>query len=232
MITVVSAIWQRDKLTEIFLKSLERYRRDYGITAMVAGSEGQRTKNMCALHGVGYIETPNKPISNKFIRASQEAIAKFKSSHLLILGSDDFVDHSLMKTYIEHMSYDVVGIKDCYFYHTKSKEGAYWSGYTFPHRIGESIGMARMLSRKVYERLGGKLWASNMNNGLDYTMVQRLKKVKDLKRITLDIGDVGMAVDIKGTGNITGYDCYRNNMTEVEDSAFDTIPEFSLIKEL
>ena len=153
MITIVSAIWQRPRLTEIFLKSLERYRKDYGITAMVAGSEGTKTKHLCTLHGVGYIETANKPLSDKFNRALNEAIARYKPSNLLILGSDDFIDDSLIENYIAHLKYDVVGVKDCYFYNTRNREGAYWSGYTFPHRIGESIGMARMLSRKVYERL-------------------------------------------------------------------------------
>lgn len=229
MITIVSAIWQREKLTEIFLQSLERYRKDYGITAMVAGSEGSKTKEMCS--GVGYIETPNKPISNKFIRASQEAIVRYKPTHLLILGSDDFIDDSLIKKYIEHMTYDVVGVRDCYFYHTGSREGMHWHGYN-NFREGEPIGMARMLSRKVYERLKGKIWPAGMNSGLDYTMMQRLKKVRDLKRITFEIKDTGMAVDIKGQGNISGFDCYRGNMTEVEDSAFDTIPEFSLIQKL
>ena len=118
MITIVSAIWQRDKLTEIFLDSLHRYYTDYGITAMVAGSEGTKTKNMCALRGVSYIEVPNKPISNKFIRAAQAAVVTHKPSNLLILGSDDFIDDALIKTYIEHMPYDVVGIKDCYFHNT------------------------------------------------------------------------------------------------------------------
>jgi len=212
--------------------SLKRCRRDYGIQAMVAGSEGKTSRELCESYGVGYIETPNKPISNKFIRAAQAAIVKYKPSHLLILGSDDFIDNSLIQTYSQLLDYDVIGMKDCYFYHTKSKEAAYWKGYTFPHRVGESIGMARMLSRKVYELLKGKLWASNMNSGLDYTMMQRIKKVKGLKCITASITDVGIAVDIKGQGNITGFDCYRGNMKSVSDELFNTIPEFELIKEL
>lgn len=232
MITIVSAIWQRPELTEIFLDSLVRYRNDYCITAMVAGSEGSKSRDICAKREIGYIETPNKPLSDKFRRASQEAIIVYKPTNLLILGSDDFIDDRLIKKYIESMAFDVVGIRDCYYYHTKSREGAYWSGYTFPHRIGESIGMARMLSRKVYERLHGKIWPSGMNSGLDYTMMQRIKKVKDLEKITYSIKDVGIAVDIKGQGNITGFDCYRNNMTEVTDPTFDTIPEFPLIQEL
>lgn len=232
MISIVSAIWKRPALTEIFLSSLVRYRRNYGITSVIAGSEGEETKNICIMHGVDYVEVRNNPLSGKFIRASQKAMEKYNPEALLILGSDDFVDDSLIKRYIQALNEkaDITGITDCYFYDTASKKGMYWEGYT-NFRKGETIGMARMLSRKTFKRLRGKLWPSGMNSGLDYNMMKRLKSHGDLKRVSLKINGM-MAVDIKGQGNITGFDCYRENMTPVPDTVFDTIPEFERIKEL
>ena len=232
MISIVSAIWKRPALTEIFLDSLVRYRKDYGITAVVAGSEGEATKNMCALRGVTYIEVKNNPLSNKFVKASQKAAALHNPKALMILGSDDFVDNALIERYIRLLENgaDVVGITDCYFYDTVSSRSVYWKGYT-NFRKGETIGMARMLSMKVFNRLRGKLWPSNINSGLDYNMMKKLKSHKDLVREEFNVNGM-MAVDIKGQGNITALNCYNENLSPVPVDVFDTIPEFERIKKL
>jgi len=230
LISIVSAIWQRPELTEIFLDSLVRYRKDYGITAVVAGSE--HNSKPCSSRGIGYVEVPNKPLSGKFIKASQKAAALYNPDAFLILGSDDFIDDALIQRYIRTLEngVDVAGIVDCYFYNTISKEPMYWRGYT-NFRRDETIGMARMLSKKVFNRLGGKLWPSNMNSGLDFTMMKKLKKIKGLVWQSFHIEGM-IAVDVKGQGNISDFSCYRENMTPVDISIFDTIPEFKRIKKL
>ena len=232
MISIVSAIWKRKALTEIFLSSLQRYEKDYGIRSAIAGSEGVQSREMCLDYGVAYVEVPNKPISGKFIKASQLAGVCFDPDAFLILGSDDFIDDALIQRYIRTLKngVDIAGIKDCYFYHTESKEAMHWIGYT-NFRQGETIGMARMLSRKVFNKLGGKMWPSNMDSGLDFTMMKKLKKLKGLIWQSFHIEGM-VAVDIKGQLNISTFDCYRANMEPVDISVFDSIPEFKQIKKL
>lgn len=232
MISIVSAIWQRPKLTEIFLQSLQRYKKDYGITAAIAGSEGEQSKQMCQDYGVEYVETPNNPISGKFIIASQLAALKFNPDAFLILGSDDFLDDALIERYLKALKNgaDVIGLIDCYFYHTGSKEAMHWVGYT-NFRRDETIGMARMLSKKVFNGLHGKLWPSNMDSGLDFNMMKKLKKLRNVVWQSLHIEGM-VAVDVKGQGNISPFSCYRANMKPVDISVFDTIPEFEQIKKL
>lgn len=234
MISIVSAIWQRKALTEIFLSSLQRYEKDYGIRSAIAGSEGVQSREMCLDYGVAYVETPNNPISGKFIKASQLAAVCFKPDAFLILGSDDFIDDALIQRYLKALKdgVDVAGIKDCYFYHTGSKEAMHWVGYT-NFRRGETIGMARMLSKKVFNMLRGKMWPANMNSGLDFTMMKKLTHPRMKNLVWQSFHIKGMvAVDIKGQGNISGFDCYRSNMEPIDISVFDTIPEFKQIKEL
>jgi len=230
LISIVSAIWQRPALTDIFLDSLVRYRKDYGIQSVVAGSEKRKTQDMCAMRGISYIEIRNKPLSGKFNAAAQKAVVKYNPKALLILGSDDFVDDNLIKNYIRVIDEaDVIGILDCYFYHTGSKESMYWKGYT-NFRKGETIGMARMVSRKVFNRLKGELWPSNIDSGLDFNMMKRIRKHK-FKQIVFNVEGM-VAVDIKGQGNISAFSDYRENMSPVEESVFNTIPEFTRIKQL
>jgi len=231
-ISIVSAIWKRKALTKIFLSSLQRYKKDYGIEAAIAGSEGLKSKRMCLDYGVAYVETPNKPLSNKFVKASQLAAMRFNPDGFLILGSDDFIDDALIQKYFKTLKdgADITGIKDCYFYHTRSKEAMHWIGYT-NFRKGETVGMARMLSKKAFNKLNGKLWPSGMNSGLDYNMMKRLRMHNNFNWISFSIKGM-VAVDVKGQGNITGFDCYRENMEPVDISIFDTIPEFKLIERL
>ena len=232
MISIVSAIWQRPELTEIFLDSLVRYRKDYGITAVVAGSEGESTRQACVSRGIGYVETLNQPLSAKFNKASMEAWTKYKPDGLMIMGSDDFVNERLIQHYLLNLKQgvDVLGFRDCYFYNAKTKEAVYWPGYTVPHRRGESIGMARLLSAKVFRRLRLRLW-SESTAGLDYLMTQRLKKYPKFKRKTLSVKDDNyILVDIKGFGNFCEIAQYETEPINAE--VFDTIPEFKQIKEL
>ena len=100
MISIVSAIWKRPELTEIFLQSLLRYRKDYGITAVVAGSEGDITRQACELRGIGYVETQNQPLSSKFNKAAITAWNKYEPDGLMIMGSDDFVNEQLIQHYL------------------------------------------------------------------------------------------------------------------------------------
>jgi hypothetical protein len=230
LISIISAIWERPALTDIFLDSLVRYKRDYGIDSAVAGSEGMITSNKCFNRGISYVETKNKPLSGKFNAAALKAVERFKPKALLILGSDDFVDDNLIKNYLRVIDEaDVVGLLDCYFYHTGSKESAYWKGYT-NFRKGETIGMARMVSVNAFNRLKGKLWPSNIDSGLDFNMMKRIKK-KGLKQIVFNIEGM-VAVDIKGQGNISAFGDYRENMTPISENILSTVPEFERIKTL
>ena len=230
MISIISAIWQRPLLTDIFLDSLLRYKRDYGIDSVVAGSEKRNTANKCAMRGITYVEVPNKPLSGKFNAAARKAVEKFNPKALLILGSDDFVDDNLIKNYIHVIDEaQVFGIVDCYFYHTGSKEAMYWKGYT-NFRQGETIGMARMVRTEVFNKLKKGLWPANINSGLDFNMMKRIKKI-GAKQIIFPIKGM-VALDIKGQGNVSPFDSYRANMEPVSYDTFNTIPEFERIHTL
>jgi len=232
-IAIVSAIWQRERLTEIFLKSVQRYWKDYGIPTMIAGSEGVKTREMCLDYGAGYVEAPNRPLGAKFIKASVAAWANYNPDALMILGSDDFVNHSVIYRYqiCLEQKWDVVGFRDCYFYDNRTKQAAYWGGYTVKHRQGESIGMGRLLSRRVYEKLKGRLWMANINAGLDWVMTQKIKKHKDLKHRILSVkGNNHVLVDVKGFGNLSDWGCY--DLEPVDNGVFNTIPEMYEIQQL
>lgn len=231
-IAIITAIWQREKLTRIFLKSVQRYWKQYGIFTMIAGSEGVKTRELCLDHGAGYVEVPNQPLGNKFNQALIAARANYNPDGFIIMGSDDFMDDRVISEYYLLLSkgIDVAGFKDCYFYDAKTKEAAYWGGYTVKHRQNETIGMGRLLSKKVYERLRGRFWNPGAKAGLDWLMQQKLRKITDFKKQLLTVKDGYVLVDVKGFGNFNSIAQYQTEPVNTE--IFDIIPEFSEIKEL
>jgi hypothetical protein len=197
---------------------------------MIAGSEGTKSREMCLDAGAGYVEMPNVPLSAKFNKAAMMAMISYKPDYLLILGSDDFLNDALIQKYLT-LDCDVVGITDCYFYQRESKEAGFWKGYPEGkgkyNRKGETIGMARMISRKVWELAHGRLWPSNMNSGLDFNMMVKIKRMRRIEQFAMSlVGSDMVAVDVKDKDSITEFGCYRYNMDMVDANVFDSIPEF------
>jgi len=231
-LSIVTAIWKRENLTRIFLKSVQRYWQDHGIHTVIAGSEGVHTREMCLDAGAGYIEVPNEPLSGKYNKAIMTAYANYNPDGFIVLGSDDFMNDEIINKYLSliELGYDFAGFKDCYYYDAKKKQGYFWNGWTVSHRRGESIGMGRLLSRNALTLLGGRPWSKG-NRGLDWIMTQRLKKFKKLKRMTLSMKDNNyVLVDIKGFGSISSLGSY--DLEPVDTLCFRSIPEFSEILEL
>lgn len=238
-IAIVTAIWKREALTRIFLNSVKRYWQDYGISTMIAGSEGAKTREMCLDAGAGYVETTNLPLSNKFNSAAKSAHIQFNPDAFMIMGSDDFVNDTLIKRYFYSLEqgYDIIGFRDCYFYHTGSREAALWHGYLKTegkyNRVGETIGMARLISKRAFQKVKLKLWPGGMNSGLDFNMMKKLKRYPELRLKSIGVNDdMYVLVDIKGQHNITDFSCYRKNFDLVDTGVFNTIPEFPEIEKL
>ena len=231
-ISIITATWGRERLFRVFLNSIKRYYQDFGIQTMIAGSEGVKTRDMCLDAGAGYVEVPNSPLSGKFNAAIMAAHVNYKPDGFMILGSDDFVNGAVIKLYQYALKngVDVAGFKDCYYYNAKMGEAVYWPGYTVAHRVGESIGMGRLLSLKAFRAVKGRPW-SEANRGLDWLMNQRLKGHKTLKRATYTMkGSNCVMVDIKGFGGISSLGSYDTEPVDI--NVFDTIPEFEDILKL
>ncbi|GIR28158.1 MAG: hypothetical protein CM15mP42_11080 [Methanobacteriota archaeon] len=75
----------------------------------------------------------------------------------------------------------MVGIKDFYIYDTERRKLAYWRGYgklNDAHRMNETIGLARCLSRTLLDKLDFNIWNDlNISRNLDGAMTTRLKEV-------------------------------------------------------
>ena len=169
---------QRGPVYEFFLKRMEHIRKKYGIEMLVVGSEGEISRSVTEKYGSHYLEFDNKPVSEKW-NAGMLAIKEHDPTHVMIMGSDDFVSDSLMEKFIDILStdnYNIVGIIDSYYcsYNTgRAYFGMclYWPGYP----KGEIIGYCRTFSREILDAVGWEPWTPGMNAGLDRAANREIK---------------------------------------------------------
>lgn len=224
MIAILSCVWGRPQLTELFCKQLRRLYETYGMMPLIVGSEPSARK-MAKEYGLLYLNHENKPLGNKF-NTGMIALNKFKPEAVMVLGSDDFISDSYVIRIREELKkgIDLIGTTDCYFYSLTLKQLGYWKGYTGA-RTGESIGLGRTLSRKILNRCQWQPWISRYNKGLDGSMMATILRYRPIqKKISLANSGI-FNVDIKGANNITPFGCYKGMLKIISKETLTRLPE-------
>ena len=234
---ILTCIWKRPKLTRIVLSHYRALKKELkgeiNLELVAVGSEGERSKDICEESEFNYFEYENQPMSEKW-NFGLQMTKKINPDAVIIVGSDDLIDKNLLKFYDKKLKqgYMMVGIKDFYIYDTERRKLAYWRGYgklNDAHRMNETIGLARCLSRTLLDKLDFNIWNDlNISKNLDGAMTTRLKEVGiypvseanmpyvDLDNQLYGAGHLGynlkeiegFAIDIKTKTNVTTFDRY------------------------
>ncbi len=196
-----TVFWKRYDLFKMFVRHHQRM----GLDILVIGSEGEKSKKFCEDLGCIYIEHPNSPLHLKFNRRVKYFLNQEKYSHLILLGSDDFIDDVVLSE-IKELSkkYDVISWKDIYYHNIKNGNSMYSNGYKGTSRSGEPLAPGRCISKKVVKQLKGNLWSTNGPATPDANVWGKLKKVKNKINVSCkEIG--GVIVDVKSGINQHSY---------------------------
>ena len=183
---ILTALWKRPALTEIFLSYYsnmkERLEGQIDLVLVAVGSEGLATERISKNNGWKYIEAPNNPVSQKW-NAGIKSLKDINADAVIILGSDDFISDNLLLEYKKRLNenYVLIGVKDMYVFDVATKRFGRWRGYRpniYEDRTGETIGMARCISRKVMEMVNYDIWLNiGADSGLDGIMSSRFKSL-------------------------------------------------------
>ena len=233
-IVITTLIWKRPKLVNVWCKAIQRIINSFpevDIVVLVAGSEGDKSRNLIESHGFDYIETPNQPLSNK---ANRRLIAckNYKSDYVLFLGSDDFINNKTFDFILDKMKigHDEIAPMDLYYYDTVSKSFVYCEGYT-NHRKGEQLAIARSVTRDVLNKIGWQMFDPNKTKGLDSGSKKRLKSaVQNPYYYSIKENDL-FILDVKTETNITKFQ-RRSNQHNVSIEKLSYLEEHHLIKSL
>jgi hypothetical protein len=157
--TLIICVYKRHDLERIVIENFKRQSIIFGFDIIVVGSEGILSKQLA--EGCHYVECENFPVSNKHNKALEKA-KELNAKGVILMGSDDFVSDSYFE-FIEQFNEqtsELIGLKDLYFYSTKTKRLGYWKGYT-----STTVGAGRYFSRAILEQMEWQLWSDKKNTG-------------------------------------------------------------------
>lgn len=252
---ILTCVWKRHELSRLFFSYYEKLGKKLGpdidIQIIAVGSEGEISRSICEEYDAHYLEYPNQPLSDKW-QAGLDYARSFDFDALVVLGSDDFICESTFKFYSKQVSKGALflGFQDCYLHDFSTKKTIYWKGYgaagvkqSQPHRVGETIGLGRVLRRELLEFMDFDLWKGvDANKSLDGVMKNKIVEktgffsVKPchgfnlrlqggsylLGMLSYRLIDLGLfGVDVKVSDNVTAFEKYVTSTSVYEDVTFE-----------
>ena len=135
-------------------------------------------KEVCKKAGASWVEYKNKPLGEKWNAGFLKA-KDYNPDAVLYVGSSDWVSDNWIEVTEPFLNkFDIVGKTDFNMLHYgKERKVVHWTGYQAGSwREHEPIGIGRMLSAKFMEKVNWQPVASELNNSMDGSMIQKLNK--------------------------------------------------------
>ncbi len=209
-------IWKRPKVFNFWCDQIKVLQRevDAEIIPLAVGSEKKVSRELAEVNNVRYYEFKNRPLGRKANYRLRVA-RSLDPDYILFLGSDDVICSDLLQYQIELANdFDVVEVKDIYYYDTRTKTFVYCKGYT-NHRKGEPLAVARLVNAKVFDEIGCDVWDARKSKGID---IDFHNKLDQFKRTQIEIENRFLVLDIKTDDNISTFDTTRDNWKVIPEA--------------
>lgn len=154
--------------------TIQRLYQKNGIHRVICVGHDNLDRNVCEKAGAIWVQHRNQPLGQKWNVGFIEA-SKLNPEACLFVGSSDWISDNWIPQLQPLMNeYDMVGTHGCHFIHSGNDGNklCFWPGYT-NGRVGESIGIGRLLSRKILEKLNYRPFDDRLNGSLDHSMQVR-----------------------------------------------------------
>lgn len=166
MITVITAAYKRPIRFRLFLKNYTNLIPKPQI--VVAGSpEDPETEALAREFGCHYISSPNSPLGAKWNDAVEYACKNLIQSHILIEGSDDYIDQK-MWAYMNDFQGDYLGLRDFYLYDSQRRQYIRWKGYKDGRRLNEPLGSGKLINTNFLIDCNFRPHEDSRQRGLDF----------------------------------------------------------------
>jgi hypothetical protein len=162
-------VFGRGSLVELTIKRL--YQKNNIYKVVCAGSEPE-DKQICESAGAVWVQHRNRPLGLKWNAAFHSA-KQFNPDACVFVGSSDWLSDNWIPTLRPYLNeYDLVGVPGMHLLHVCEEPLlCEWEGYTNT-RKGESIGIGRILSRRLLDKMHFRPFNDHLDNSLDASMHQ------------------------------------------------------------
>lgn len=199
----------RPKIFRLWCASVKRLRRDVGYFPAVVVSDAVDA-DVCEEFNIEHITQTNHPATAKF-NTAVNYLMSIHCRYICVVGSDDVISTMLLKSLILEMDkgIDLIGISTIYFYSAEGKKKGHLKKLEAPKQI---LGVARTISKKVIDAVGGDLWSRPSSWGMDgICMKTIMPHVTSVKVVD------GMAVDVKTSQNLNKFSFWDGKLQTEED---------------
>lgn len=203
------AVWQRPYITKICFNGIIRLRNhpDYDIEVLAVISEESMIP-ICEQYAVKWVMYKNDPLGEKKNFGLQYA-KNFEFDYMMEIGSDDLITNELLTHYLPYLKYGFIGVKDVAYINTETGECRRLQSKS-------TYGAGRIISRKILEQCGWKLWRDRLNKGLDNDSLLNLA-TKKIKYTQVPAMEVPGVIDLKSDVNIWKFNYFIGQPYEVDD---------------
>ena len=145
-----------------------------GVYRVICVGDDLHDRKVCEKAGAVWVQFNNKPLGAKWNAAFEEA-KKYEPDACLYVGSSDWLSGNWIDFMRPHVDeHHLVGAPGMYLVDSSSKglRGVYWPGYNLEKR-NESIGIGRMLSRELLDRMKWCPFEGTSDRSLDRSMTDK-----------------------------------------------------------
>jgi hypothetical protein len=157
--------------------TIERLYKKNKVHKVICSGDGHQERKLVESLGAEWVQHRNRPLGQKW-NAAFQAAEKYKPDACLFVGSSDWLSDNWLTEMGPHLKeHDLLGTAGCFFLHVDHEfKMCYWPGYV-GRREGESIGIGRIISSRVLDKLQWKPFNEQLDASLDHSMQQRVKQV-------------------------------------------------------
>ena len=172
---VVAVIPVHERLQLLPLTIGRLYKKN-GLHKVICVGDGIAEKAISIEAGALWVPHQNKPLGAKW-NAGFMAAKELNPDAIVFVGSSDWLCDqwlTIMKPHLDR--HQMVGVPGCHFIDIKqSIRVVNWKGYTGP-RADETIGIGRILSREVLDKINWEPFDSTKDNSMDRAMKDKCAK--------------------------------------------------------
>ncbi len=155
--------------------TIERLLKKNGVVKVICVGKDEREKTVSELAGAKFLYHDNEPLGKKWNHGFQWA-REFSPEAVLFAGSSDWVSDNWLAHMMQYREYDLIGKPDFNLLDIgplNKLRMCHWAGYE-GERKGESIGIGRVISARILDKMNWKPFNDAKHNCMDSQMQEKV----------------------------------------------------------
>jgi glycosyltransferase involved in cell wall biosynthesis len=208
--------------------TISRLLKKNGVYKVICVGEQPKDERECRDAGAEWVQHKNFPLGEKWNAGFIEA-KKYSPDACLFVGSSDWLSDNWIPVLREYVrDFDLIGLPGCYFLDVNAKVNAfracYWPGYS-GKREGESIGIGRIISAKVLDKINWQPFDSAIDHSLDFSMVKKVQDAGGKILLVKSTELMSLSISSSEWPNKHNFESHWNNRLPSEKIAVEKITD-------